>query len=120
MSRRPVLLVLDVVAVLVFAAVGRRTHAEGVTVLGVLAVAGPFLVGLLVGWLVTRAWRRPAATWPVGAGVWLAAVVVGMLGRRLLGDGTAAAFVVVATLVLGLLLLGWRAVVQRAERRRPA
>jgi hypothetical protein len=44
-----------------------------------------------------------------------------MLLRRLTGDGTAWPFVVVATVVLGALLLGWRAGAQvvrsRAARR---
>ncbi len=103
------LLALDVVAVLVFAAVGRRMHASDVTVLGVLEVAGPFLAGVVVGWLLTRAWRRPMALRHVGVGVWLAVLVVGVLGRNMLGGGTPVAFVVVTAAVLAALLLGWRA-----------
>ena len=38
------------------------------------------------------------------------AVVIGMLLRRLVGEGTAPSFVVVATTVLAVLLLGWRLV----------
>ena len=37
-------------------------------------------------------------------------VVLGMLLRRVLGEGTALSFVVVATTVLAVLLLGWRLV----------
>jgi hypothetical protein len=110
------MLLLDVVAVLLFATVGRRSHAEGLTVAGVLDTAWPFLVGVAIGWLATRAWRRSAALVPVGVAVWCASVVVGMLLRRLTGDGTAAPFVVVATVVLGALLLGWRAVAHLVRR----
>ncbi|HET8617076.1 MAG TPA: DUF3054 domain-containing protein [Actinomycetales bacterium] len=110
------MLLLDVVAVLVFATVGRRSHAEGVTVTGVLETAWPFLVGAAGGWVAARAWKRSSALVPVGVVVWLAAVAVGMLLRRLTGEGTAWPFVVVATLVLGAQMLGWRCVVQLVRR----
>jgi membrane protein implicated in regulation of membrane protease activity len=51
--------------------------------------------------------------------VWLCTVVVGMLLRKATSAGVAASFVVVATSVTALLLLGWRAVARltrRAER----
>ncbi len=114
----PPLLVLDVVAVLAFAAVGRRSHAEGLTVAGLLETAWPFLVGVVVGWVLSRAWRRPLALWPVATSVWVGVLVVGMALRRATGEGTAASFVVVATLVLGLLLFGWRVVAVLVVRRR--
>ncbi len=44
--------VLDVLAVVLFAAVGRRSHAEGLDVVGVLGTALPFLVGTAVGWVL--------------------------------------------------------------------
>jgi membrane protein implicated in regulation of membrane protease activity len=47
----------------------------------------------------------------------VAAVVLGMLLRRLTGDGTAWPFVVVATVVLAALLLGWRAAVRVVRSR---
>jgi hypothetical protein len=109
-------LLLDLVAVLVFATIGRRNHAVGVSVAGVLATAWPFLVGAVTGWLVVRAWRRPLAETPTGVAAWLGAVVVGMLLRRLDGQGTALSFVVVATVVLAVLVLGWRLVVRLAGR----
>jgi len=67
---------------------------------------------------VARAWARPGRVWPSGIVVWLSTVVVGMLLRRLTGDGTAASFVVVALVVLGVFLLGWRAARQLVVRRR--
>ncbi len=103
---------VDIVLVLVFAAVGRSSHAESGAVLGVLATAAPFLLGVAAGWGGVR-WRSGA--WPARVGhgvtVWLAAVVVGMLVRAVAGAGVAASFVVVATLVLGVLLVGWRVLV---------
>jgi Protein of unknown function (DUF3054) len=118
-SRRgPGWLATDVVAVLVFCALGRRSHDEGLNVTGVAATAWPFLSGTVVGWLVSRAWRRPTAVAPTGLIVWLCTVVVGMLLRKASSAGVAASFVVVAATVTAVLLLGWRAAVGVTQRRR--
>jgi hypothetical protein len=108
----------DVVAVLVFCTVGRRSHAEGLTVAGVAETAWPFLVGTAVGWLLIRAWRRPTAVVPTGLAVWLCTVVVGMLLRKATSAGVAVSFIVVASVATAVLLLGWRVAVA-AVRRRP-
>jgi DUF3054 family protein len=109
----------DVVGVLLFCAIGRRSHAEGLTVAGVAATAWPFLVGAALGWLLSRAWRRPAAIVPTGIVVWLCTVVVGMLLRKATSAGVAVSFVIVATAATAVLLLGWRVTVA-ALRRGPA
>ena len=107
---------LDVAGVLVFVTVGRRNHNEGTAIDGVITVATPFLIALAIGWLVCRAWRRPMSL-RIGAIVWMTTVVVGLLLRNLVFDrGTATAFVIVATLFLGAVLLGWRAVWVRVTR----
>ncbi len=108
----------DVVAVLVFCTVGRRSHAEGLTVAGVAETAWPFLAGTAVGWLLIRAWRRPTAVVPTGLAVWLCTVVVGMLLREATSAGGAVSFIVVASVATAVLLLGWRVAVA-AVRRRP-
>ncbi|MCG5431996.1 DUF3054 domain-containing protein [Mycobacterium sp. MYCO198283] len=110
-------LAADIGCIAVFAAVGRRSHAEGVTVAGVAETAWPFLTGALVGWLLARGWRRPTALAPTGVAVWVAAVAVGMVLRKLTGQGVAASFVVVASVVTAALLLGWRAVTHRRHAR---
>ncbi|OSC42711.1 DUF3054 domain-containing protein [Mycobacterium decipiens] len=111
-------LAADVVAVLVFCAVGRRSHDEALNVTGVAATAWPFLTGAVIGWLVSRGWRQPTAVVPTGVVVWLCTVVVGMLLRKAGSAGVAASFVVVAATVTAVLLLGWRAVVGLMLRRR--
>lgn len=108
----------DVLGVLVFCAVGRRSHAEGLTITGVAVTAWPFLTGTVVGWLAVRAWRRPTAVVPTGLIVWLSTVVIGMLLRKFSSAGVAASFVVVASVVTAVFLLGWRAAVGLALRRR--
>ena len=111
-------LVVDVIAVLVFCAVGRRSHDEGLNVTGVATTAWPFLTGSLLGWLASRGWRQPTAVVPTGVVVWLFTVVVGMVLRKASSAGVAASFVVVASSVTAVLLLGWRAVVGLTLRRR--
>jgi hypothetical protein len=107
--RGPVWLGIDVACVLVFCAVGRRSHDEGINVAGIATTAWPFLSGTAVGWLASQAWRRPAAVYPTGVVVWLCTVAVGMLLRKVTAAGVAGSFVVVASTVTAVLLLGWRA-----------
>ncbi len=110
---------LDVVLVVLFAALGRASHAEENPILGALGTAWPFLVGAAAGWGLVR-WR--SGDWPlrVGSGipVWAGAFVIGMTLRVLTGDGTAPSFVLVAGIVLAVFVLGWRALAQRIGRRR--
>ena len=108
----------DVVAVLLFVTLGRRSHDEGGNVVaGVVSVAAPFLIALAVGWVAAQAWRAPIA-WRTGLVVWPVTVAVGMVLRRFAFDrGTATSFIVVASVATGLLLLGWRLVARRVIAR---
>ena len=111
-------LAADLVLVVVFCMIGRRSHAEGLTLAGIAETAWPFLSGTLAGWLLARAWRAPTAVAPTGLIVWVSTVVIGMLLRKASSQGVAVSFVIVASLVTALLLLGWRAAVALAGRRR--
>lgn len=110
-------IVLDIVFVLVFAIIGRASHREGLDVVGILGTFWPFLAGLAIGWLASQAWRRPFGVALPGLSIWLITVIGGMLFRVISGQGTALAFVIVATVVLGILLIGWRAVATAITRR---
>jgi Protein of unknown function (DUF3054) len=113
--------VADAVCVIVFCAIGRRSHAEGVTVSGVAQTAWPFLVGGAVGWLASRGWRRPLAIVPTGIAVWVCTIATGMMLRKVISEGVAVTFVAVASVVTAVLLLGWRgaaALVRRSSDRR--
>lgn len=100
---------LDILAVVVFALVGRRSHAHGITLVGVLETAAPFLCGTAAGYLVASlTLDTTPRTWQWGAIVVVSTVVVGMLLRRLATTGTAPSFIVVATVFLTLTMLGWR------------
>lgn len=112
---------LDAASVVGFAALGRATHdgdVFGPGGLGLAETAWPFLVALVAGWVAALAWRRPLCPLRTGVPVWLVTVVGGMLLRGASGQGTALPFVIVATIVLALLLVGWRTVVAVATRRR--
>ncbi|NKZ04760.1 DUF3054 domain-containing protein [Actinomadura latina] len=110
--------VADVCCVLVFVMIGRASHEEAASLGGFASTAWPFLVGAAVGWGLTRAWRRAEVLVPVGVGVWACAVGVGMVLRVVSRQGTAVAFVVVASVFLGVALLGWRALVRVVEGRK--
>ena len=116
-TRSPlVALALDVVSVFTFVAIGRRNHNEGETAGQIFEVAKPFLIALAVGWFTNRAWRQPMSR-NTGISVWVMTVVLGLLLRNLVFDrGTATAFIIVTTLVLGVLLIGWRALARSLTR----
>ncbi|TFV57678.1 DUF3054 domain-containing protein [Mycobacterium sp. PS03-16] len=110
-------LLADAVCVVVFCTIGRRSHAEGLSVAGIAETAWPFLAGTAVGWLAARAWRRPLTLTPTGVVVWVCTVAVGMLLRRLSGQGVAVSFFIVASLVTAVLLLGWRGAAMALRRK---
>ncbi|WP_072688976.1 DUF3054 domain-containing protein [Rhodococcus marinonascens] len=115
-------LVLDIVLVVVFCAIGRRNHGEANALTGLADTAWPFLTGLAVGWIATVALYRDKfdalLIVPTGIVLWLSTLVVGMVLRIVSSQGTALSFVIVASTVLAVLLLGWRAVAKAVTRAR--
>ena len=119
-DRVPLAVGLDVFSVVLFIALGRRTHDQTGAFRAVIETAAPFLIGLLVAWLSVKAWRRPDSIL-IGLVIWPTTVLVGMIFRRLVfGEGTAPAFVIVATLFTGMCLVGWRIVARSVGRRAQA
>lgn len=96
---------LDLVCVAAFVALGIRSHNEADSF---LQVAAPFVAALAVAWVVAAPLRAPDSL-KSGVVIWLVTLVGGMLLRRVMGDGTAATFVMVAATFLAVTLLGWRA-----------
>lgn len=113
--------IFDLVAVIVFTIIGRASHARAFDFAGFLGTLWPFLVGALIGWLLSRSWRNAERIWPNGVLIWLNTIVFGMFLRALSGQGVQTSFVIVATLATGILLIGWRLValfVGRARAKR--
>ena len=111
---------IDVAATLVFVLTGRGSHNEDASLIGFLTTWWPFLAALVLGWLLTSAWRHPLGVlWP-GVGIWLTTILGGMLLRAASGQGTALPFIIVAAATLLVALVGWRVIafaVRRARRR---
>ena len=104
---------LDAGAIVVFAAVGRANHDEGIlgrAGLGLANTVWPFLAGAAIGWIIAKAWTKPCAWRPTGVIVWASALVGGMLLRVASGQGVVFSFVIVAGLVLAAFLIGWRVI----------
>ncbi|OZG25794.1 hypothetical protein BH683_026945 [Williamsia sp. 1138] len=120
--RRTLTALSDLLAVLVFAFIGRMNHAEGLSIEGVFSTTWPFAIGAAIGWALAYLFAhmradhgfdydfRPERLIPDGALVWIGAVAIGMTLRHLFHQGVALSFVIVATIVLGAFLLGWRAI----------
>lgn len=99
----------DAALVVLFAVLGNRAHDTGLSPTHIGATAWPFLTGLVLGWLLTRSWKRPSQLWPAGAAVVIVTVAVGLALRVLFTDGGAElSFILVATGTLGLLLMARR------------
>lgn len=107
----------DVVVVLVFVAIGRRNHDGTVNAEGIFDVAAPFLLALVATWIIVL-WRglHPTRV-STGIVVWVGVVALGMILRKVVFDGgTATAFVIVATIFIGIAVTGWRAITNRLVR----
>jgi FtsH-binding integral membrane protein len=115
------LFALDLLVVIAFVLIGRRNHGEDGTVDGFFRVAAPFLLALAGAWVSGRKRWASAAHWRYGVVIWVFTVGMGLLLRRVVfHNGTAIAFVIVATLFLGLGLVGWRVVSNMIARKRVA
>jgi hypothetical protein len=118
--------VIDVVLIVAFALIGRLSHGEGVDPWTLWVTAYPFLAGWAIAYVTSGGWARPLRLWPTGGVAWILTVVVGLAIRVTSGQGVEngdplpVSFVIVATVVLGLFLLGWRAIVGLLVRRREA
>lgn len=115
-SRIPALaLVADLAAVIVFAAIGRASHAESDGLPGLLGTVAPFAVGLLVAWATPWLRVRPAGL-RAGGVVLVGTVVIGLALRAVFLGRLPLSFAIVAVISLAVLLLGWRGVAMFVSR----
>lgn len=116
-SRIPALaLAADAVAVIVFAAVGRVSHAESESLLGLAGTVAPFVVGLVAAWATPMVRARPAGL-RAGVVVLAGTAVIGLLVRAAFTGRLPVSFAIVTVVVLAVLLLGWRAISMLVARR---
>jgi hypothetical protein len=98
----------DLAVLVVFVAIGRRTHDTGGAIAGFLRVLWPFVVGLVAGWLLTGLARAPLA-WRRAVPAWLVTVGLGVALRIVVqGHEFKPAFTLVAVVFVGAGMLGWR------------
>jgi hypothetical protein len=92
----------DAAVLVLFVAIGRRSHHEDAGMAGFVRVLWPFAAGLVIGWIGSGLYRAPMA-FRRAVVAWIITVFVG---------------VALASLFIGGCMLGWRAVVVRVSRRR--
>ena len=103
---KPYAIAADYVAIAVFALLARAAHQSDdmpFNFSGWLSTLWPFALGVTLGWLITRENK--------GGLIWITTVVTGLViwGIRN-GDVPHWSFIVVATTMSALLMLGWRGV----------
>jgi len=102
---------LDLAAVMTFIVVGRQSHQESTALVDIARTAAPFLIALVLGWMVAQVWMVPLRPM-TGVVVSTVTLIAGMFTRRVLfNEGIAATFIVVTALFLVATIIGWRIIV---------
>lgn len=112
--------IFDALAILAFAIFARMAHkSEPFTVVNILDTYWPFLIGVLIAWVYFRLRRMTGVSMASGVIVWACTVVSG-LGIWAANNGRTPhiSFIIVATVMSGLLLLGWRLIARLVASRR--
>lgn len=107
----------DVLAVLVFAILARAAHG-GLEISHILDTWWPFIIGTILAWTLQRS-KNPLS-FSHGSVVWICTATVGL---TLWAIRHAAfphwSFIIVATTMSGLLLMGWRGLVKALRTSTP-
>lgn len=110
-------IIIDVILVFAFAAFGRGSHDLPLTPAAIAAVAWPFLVGLGIGWAISRGWRRPLELRTTGISLVISTVVIGVAVRSIWHGTASPAFLVITLAFFTITLLGWRAIAAWSQKR---
>ncbi|QYH20518.1 DUF3054 domain-containing protein [Corynebacterium aquatimens] len=103
---KPSAIAADYVAIAVFALLARAAHRSDdmpFTFTGWLSTLWPFALGVTLGWLIVRQNK--------GGIIWAVTVITGLVIWGLRNQAVPHwSFVIVATVMSALLMLGWRAI----------
>ncbi|MDP4928241.1 MAG: DUF3054 domain-containing protein [Ilumatobacteraceae bacterium] len=103
----------DALCVLLMVVIGTRNHETDTGITGILFVAAPFWIAMSLAHLAPLLQRKNRKEQNAYV-VWGYTVVMGMVLRNMVFDrGTATAFIIVATVFLGITMFGWRALLAR-------
>ena len=113
MIKKPYAIAADFVAIAVFALLARAAHQSETMPFnfqGFLSTLWPFALGVALGWLIVRENR--------GGIIWAVTVITGLVIWGIRNqDIPHWSFVIVATVMSALLMLGWRGVAKLAGKR---
>ena len=103
----------DALCVLLMVVIGTRNHKTDTGISGILFVAAPFWIAMSLAHFAPLLQRKNRKD-PNTDMVWGYTVVMGMVLRNVVFNrGTALAFIIVATVFLGITMFGWRALLAR-------
>lgn len=109
---RPSAIAADYVAIAVFALLARAAHQTDempFNFTGWLSTLWPFALGVTLGWLITRENK--------GGLIWITTVVTGLVIWGIRNQAIPHwSFIVVATVMSALLMLGWRGVAKLVRK----
>ncbi len=102
--------IIDLILVIGFAVIGRASHSEGLSLVGIAQTGWPFFAACIVGWIVVSLLDDSGYGPRAALVIWLVTVLAGM-GLRISAGATAELpFVMVATAILFSAFFGWRLV----------
>lgn len=122
LKRRWYLPLGDLFVLILFASIGRASHEEGLTVLGIVETAAPFVLGWFVATPFMGAYRDEAIEAPkravlLTARTWIVGIPLGLLFRAIyLRREIPVSFAIVTLLTTLVLLSLWRAGVALLRR----
>lgn len=123
MNKPALPIALDVIAIALFALFARMAHQSEempFNFAGWVSTLWPFLIGVVLSWVLILARRWDGARLvPAGVSAWILTVVVGLVIWSVRNGAVPHwSFIMVATLMSALLMLGWRASAKLVRRRR--
>ncbi|QGU08515.1 hypothetical protein COCCU_13080 [Corynebacterium occultum] len=121
MNKPAVPVMLDVLAIALFALLARMAHQSEDMPLnfnGWLSTLWPFLIGVALSWvlILVLKWEGRLLV-PAGVSAWVITVLTGLVIWSIRNEGIPHwSFIMVATIMSGVLMLGWRGVAKVSRK----